>query len=238
MIKSSDCVLPCFAGLEVGKVDTNDIKGFIGQIDYNKVVLAQIGNSTPYNFSLSSGEKGLLTIGLTTQNDTLQRARIGITDPRSWLDTNVFELPNVATDLGVPENVYMAFSGPPLGFTMILVYNKKGVLIRYQATFTQDNLDNNAPLPICFDPKQVDLYQIDVWLQDPESVEAVEKNQPGLHNQNQDVRPFWSLQKAIGLNEVEFAKFLRKTPMIALKGFQPRNYEKKGMISEIHPLHW
>lgn len=228
MSTNFNCIAPCFAGLEPGVSTTNDIREFIIKIDYDNIISDQLEDASSYNFSLFFNEDGMLSVGLSTYNHILQRTRIGITNPNSWLSENAFNLLNVLNDLGSPENAFIAFSGPPLGFTMVLVYNAKGVLIRYQATFNPDAIHDNQPLPICFSSDRVDLYQIDVWLQNPENSHLIEKNQPGLRDTHQEVRPFWPLERVTGYNEKEFTKFFMDNPDGCVEALSPDELSEAG----------
>jgi hypothetical protein len=225
-----DCTLPCFGGLEPGEADKNDIKKFIEKIDYNNAISDQLIDTPPYNFALFFGNHGLLIVGLSAKKDVLQRTTIGITNPSDWLPESIFDLPNLVGSLGSPENIFMEFFGPPLGFSMVVVYDAKGVLIRYMADFNPEAIDDDQPLPICFSPDSADLYQIDVWLQNPENDALVEENQWGLRDSHRETRPFWPLDKVTGYTETEFTDFFTNNPDGCIKALSPHELIKAGYV--------
>lgn len=206
------CILPCFAGLEPGNASVEEIERVIDHLDYEKSIANQLILFGNYNFSVPFSNGGMLFVGFTPTDNRLQRTVLGLVEPKFWLpDGNVFELRNLIEQLGVPEDIFVAFGGPPLRFTFVLVYNEQGVLVRYAGEYTSQIRDDQ-PLPICFSPDQVRLYKIDAWLKSPDPDHLVEDNQPGLREDNQEVRPFWSLERVTGQTEVQFADFLLNNP--------------------------
>ncbi len=217
----SDCKLPCFMGLKAGETSLSDLEKSLVRVQNTPFILTYFDGGVTYNTSLSQKENGSLLAGFTARNDHLDSISLILSRSSDWLPKNIFLLSNVLDVLGEPDNVYVAIAGPPLSFTMVVVYNRAGVMIRYQAYFKEwvaKQLENtDDPFLICLVPNLVDVNSLYVWLVNPKSGNLVETQLPDLHDDKHETRPFWSIEKMVGINEQQFTRFFIDNPQGCLE---------------------
>jgi hypothetical protein len=200
----TDCKLPCFWTLIPGQSTRDEVAQLIKTIDRNNFIQDQVDVSEISNFALFFDPVGLLSVNLSTHDSVLQKIRIGLASPYIWLNEHIFEIPQVLNALGQPDDVFILVAGPPLGYTLTVVYNSAGVMVRYRADFSDnEQITLDSPLQLCL--SQDEIYQIDVWIQNIDD-ELVENNLPDLRDENRDMRPYWTLEHLAGYSVSDFAQ--------------------------------
>jgi hypothetical protein len=204
----NNCELPCFGGLVPGISNVEDVEEFLAQFDFDgsQAQLRRFETGS-YGLFLFFESDGLLSIDLSLEEQRLSLTHIGISSPHAWLSQTPYDLPLILDQMGTPDDIFVLFGGPPLGFTLVLVYNDQGMLFRYQADYLNTELvDSGAPLSICFQSDVVNLRQIDVWLQSPNNDTLVEEYQPDLR-EDREIRPFWNIEQVANVSAEEVTNF-------------------------------
>jgi hypothetical protein len=212
ILGSNNCELPCFRTLSPSVSTLSDIESFISDIDVNNIISEQIAENNRYGFSIFPSN-GLFSLDFITQQQILEQIRIGITEPSSWLPQSIFDMPTLLSDLGAPDSIFMLVAGPPLQYSLVIVYNRSGVLVRYQMNLNREEeiISNKEKIPVCWNGSEVTVQQIDIWLQNAAGETLVQSNQPDLTDVR-EVRPWWRISEFTNLNEESFAEFFIENP--------------------------
>ena len=212
LFADSDCLLPCFAGLYPGESSVEAIEAFVSQFDVDNEAVRLHQFERAYSLSLFPEPGGLLLLGFVIEDDKLSYTTVGISSVHDWLSQIPYDLPDLFSTYGEPDDVFILIAGPPTWFTLILPYNEQGFMLRYSATYDDRELaSNNEPLPICLNQEVVDLEQIDLWLQNPGELELVESHQPDLR-EDREYRPWWSIQRMASVTVAQFTDFFVSNP--------------------------
>jgi hypothetical protein len=213
----SSCKLPCFSELFPGTSKVENIEEFLTQFDSeDENVQLRRFETGGYGLSLFFKPAGDLSLVFSVENQLLSLTKIDIASPHVWLSQTPYDLPIVLNQLGSPDDIFVLMAGPPLRFSLVVLYNNQGVMFRYRATYRDTELvSKDEPLPICLHQEVVDLEEIDIWLQSTNSTSLVEEHQPDLRDER-EVRPFWNIQRTANISVEEFTDFFLENPQSCL----------------------
>jgi hypothetical protein len=231
---SSDCKLPCFMGLRPGETKRGDLEELLGRIPNAPFAPYYFDGGVAFNTILKEKSNGSVLASFKTNKGLLTAISMTLTHSNDWLPKNILLLPNLLNMLGDPDNVYISIAGPPLNFTMVVVYNRAGVMVRYRAYFKENvahRLENTEdPFIVCLVPTFVDLVTLDLWLENPTSGNLVEAQLPFLREDESDIRPFWSIEKMAGINTQQFTNFFVKNPQGCLEAPSMKQLQTEGYV--------
>ena len=213
MIDNGECTLPCFWGFQPEEATSAEIDQLLASLGA-EINLYQVDGQTGHNSDWFFHPDGLLMLGFSISDHShrLNQTSIILTDPHVWLPKSVLELSEVLKSLGLPTDVFVLIAGPPLRYSLLVLYNDQGVMIRYDIDIEYDpfNIDVDAPLRIC--PSTQETKSIYAWLQNPDSEAPVEENQPDLREADRPTRTFWPLYRMTGMTVEEFTEFFLENP--------------------------
>jgi hypothetical protein len=230
----NNCKLPCFMGLRSGETTSKDLKTLLENVRNTRFRVTNFDDGVIYETSLSQRSNGRLYAAFTSRNDQLDSMHIWLTQSSDWLPKNILLLPNLLNLLGEPDDVFILISGPPLSFTMVVVYNHIGVMVLYRAYFKSriaHQLENSDdPFLICLTPSYVDVDYLEAWLIDPNDKDLVEGKIPDLRDSERDTRPYWSIEKMSGINTQQFTEFFTKNPQSCLETPSMKELRAAGYV--------
>jgi hypothetical protein len=230
MLTNGDCTLPCFWGFNPDEATASDIDDLLSRLGADvDLDLYQVDGYTGYNTAIFFNPDGYLSLGFSIRDRDrrLVRTSIKMTAPEVWLPDSIFELPEVLNSLGQPTDVFILIAGTPLRYSLNILYNDQGVMLRYHIDFGANEPPNlDAPLSLC--PTTQQIHDIYVWLQSPDDEHLVEENQPDLRDADRDTRPYWPLERLTGIDVEEFTQFIIDNPDGCIEALSLRELRDLG----------
>lgn len=213
LLINSACILPCIAGLNVGESNIEDLNALVRQIDPTNSVSLFEYNDGGGSYVLFFSENGVWSTDFTySSSNILDDIQTNIIRANEWLPESLFDLPNVIAQVGVPDDVFIAFAGPPLQVYLTLVYEEENFLMRYTILY-DETLDSEKPMPVCFFSDFSVFVNVTTWIKSPDYTGQITDEIPGLGlEDNSRPRQSWSLETMTGLTEEQFAEVFRDNP--------------------------
>jgi hypothetical protein len=235
MRTNSGCTLPCLWSSQPGETTLEEIRAFASNLD-REVIGSQL-NEQPfvrsdglsiYDFWLFFNPVGSLRVDFIVEDELLAWTHVVINKANDWLPDSVFELPDLLGELGSPTDVFVLVAGRPLRFSLTLVYNDKGIMVRYGVYFSKDEIIRESePLQIC--PLKEQTYRIEAWLQSSDYETIVEEQFPGLR-EDRSQRPDLPLEVVAEMDVETFTQLFTDNPdscieMLSLRDLREQGYE-------------
>jgi hypothetical protein len=168
------CKLPCILGVRPSD-SLSEIQKRLQQ-NFGQDIVGDLHIDQPqtYYLSLSLIRADDPTIALEIQSNgtNVEFIAAKLSDVPSWLPPKTLQLANVLETLQDTPEIYIANNLAAQSFFVVLVYNKKGIMVEYAFKFQQEQLTQAQFDKYCLDEDQ--NTNINLWVQDPSSKSLVE----------------------------------------------------------------
>lgn len=194
--ETADCLLPCVMGLNVGsKID----KEVISILDDIK----SLEDKNYLSYFMATQPQGNFSAAVYLRSKKIQSLILDLSSPEQWLSSNPFTFDKVIDQLHTPDEVYILFSGPPAGYTLLLVYENERIIFQYRFEVnTPEIFEADTPIPFCtIESSVTQLIRLSITVQDSTYDQWRLNVVPGLFDERQ-TRPWKRLSDLTEFNRV------------------------------------
>ena len=213
---NAGCRLPCWWGIEPGKVTWNEVSEFLNRIGAKSSVYEESGMVLHYTGGFDLNQEHVFNSVAFQEKDTIITALVidasGFNDSPNFKNAWASLSPEkIIVDYGVPTRVWVKSGssvhegspGPTMPYSVWVFYDHLGILVRYSGQVKYESIYKMCPVY----SEQGNLSDdIDIYLQSPNTNIPLEHLPTVKYNANDAI----SLEEAAGITLNEFYDLFTK----------------------------
>ena len=210
LIANAGCKLPCWWGIEPGKVTWSEVDEFLNRIGAKSGVYEESGvvihETAGFDFDQEHVFNRVAFVETEARISAIIINGSGFTDLPNFKNTwTSFSPEQIITEYGVPSRVWVwsrstvheGSPGPTMPYSIWFFYDRLGILVRYSGQVKYESIYKMCPV---FSEQGNLSDDIDIFLQAPEASTSLEDLPTVKNNTNHAI----SLEEATGISLNEF----------------------------------